>query len=196
MTGKRKRNPYVMLMALGIAIVLTGISIAFVFRDTNYAVPKESELQYIEGVVEKYEPCSGRGNIYYELSLKSGDVYYLNQYISYAYGIERYLSINMDKQEKLNVSLGIDKNYKEHIPNQIYSIELADEEILSYEESSEYVQAYYKDSLYSSLKFLVVSFVVVIAVSIYFAVGFLRFWEKEMATRKRKETESESSEYQ
>lgn len=41
MTGKRKLNPYVMLMVLGIAIVLTGISIAFVFRDTNYAVPKE-----------------------------------------------------------------------------------------------------------------------------------------------------------
>lgn len=34
-------------------------SIAFVFRDTNYAVPKESELQYIEGVVEKYEPVRG-----------------------------------------------------------------------------------------------------------------------------------------
>ena len=76
-------------------------------------------------------------------------------------------------------SLGIDKNYKEHIPNQIYSIEFADEEILSYEESSEYVQAYYKDSLYSSLKFLAVSFVAVIAVSIYFAAGFLWFWEKE-----------------
>lgn len=87
--------------------------------------------------MEKYEPGPGRGNIYYEFSLKSGDVYYLNQYISYAYGIEQYLSINMDKQEKLNVSLGIDKNYKEHIPNQIYSIEFADEEILSYEESSE-----------------------------------------------------------
>ncbi len=196
MTGKRKLNPYVMLMALGIAIVLTGISIALVFRDTNYAVPKESELQYIEGIVGKYKLGPGRGNIYYELSLKNGDVYYLNQYISYAYGIERCISMNMDKQEELNVSLGIDKDYKEHIPNQIYSIELADEEILSYEASSEYVQAYYKDSLYSSLKFLAVSFVVIIAVSIYFAAGFLRFWEKEMATRKRKETESESSEYQ
>ena len=47
MTGKRKRNPYVMLMALGIAIVLTGISILwflvpgyFIALGLTFFVPK------------------------------------------------------------------------------------------------------------------------------------------------------------
>lgn len=139
----------------------------------NYTVPVQSQLQVIEGTVEKYELGGGKNKAYCELTLEEGGTYYLNDDIVFDLNFGQSFRPLLDLREGYFVELWIDLDYKEHFPNQIYAINVEGEEYLTYEQSRTFLEAKYGKGAADALKIAAIFWLIDLFVSISVAVQLI-----------------------